>query len=145
MRDGEKFNIRINTQKDCYAYVLVEDSEKNLVILLNRYMPADESYTTGDITLMQPGGAETFFVVMSSVEQKALHDAINNYNQNKGISTANDLNNAIRAGRREASRFRENPSIPRSMGGAIRGEDPQEMGIEYSGTPVYVKTIVINH
>ena len=145
MKDGEKFNIKINTQQDCYAYVLMEDSQKQLFILNSRYMRANANYDTGELRLLPPGGAETFFVVMSSVEQKALQEAINAYNKNKSELAAGDLNNAIRAVRREASRFRENPSVPRSMGGAIRGEDPQETGIEYSGTPVYVKTIVINH
>jgi hypothetical protein len=145
MKDGEKFSIKINTQKDCYAYVLMEDSQKQLFILNSRYMQANTNYDTDELQLLPPGGAETFFVVMSSVEQKTLQEAINNYNQNKSIATATTLNNAIRDVRREASRFRENPSVPRSMGGAIRGKDPREIGIEYSGTPIYVKTIVINH
>ena len=141
MTNQEKFNIKINTQQDCYAYILMENSQKQLFILNSRYMRANTNYDTGELRLLPPGGTETFFVVMSSVEQKALQEAINAYNKNKSESVAGNLNNAIRDVRREASRFRENPAIPPSIGGTIRGKE----GIEYSGTPVYVKTIVINH
>jgi hypothetical protein len=140
MKNGEKFSIDINTKTNCYAYVLVKDSEGKLFILNSRYMQKGTNYNTGDIQLQVPGGAETFFVVMSSVEQKTLQEAINAYNKNKSELTADGLNNALITVRREASRFRENPAIPRSMGAAIRG-----VGVEYSGVPIYVKTIIINH
>ena len=143
MKDGESFSIIIHSKQACYAYVIIQDSEKQMMVLLNKRLAANESWQTGSIKLTPPSGSETFHVIMSLTEQPELQEAISAYNKQNDARTTRDLNTALMGVRRSASQFNENPEKPVGMGGAFRGRDPG--GTEFSGVGTYVKTIVISH
>ena len=143
MKDGESFSIIIQTNQACYVYLIIQDSERNLSVLLSKRSSANETLQTPLFTLTPPGGSETFYVVISATEQKDLQAAIDAYKKQSDTRTARDLNNAIMEVRRSTSQFKENPEKPVGMGGAFRGRAPA--GTEYSGAGAYVKTIVITH
>ena len=143
MKDGESFNITIRPVQKCYAYIIVQDSEKQMMVFLDRSLAAGETWQTKPITLTLPAGTETFYVVMSLSEQKDLKRAIDNFNKENNSRTSRNLNTAVLEVRRSTSQFKENPEKPVNMGGAFRGTE--SVGTEFTGAETYVKTIVINH
>ena len=143
MKDGDSFCIIVQPRQACYAYVVAQDSERQLIVLYNGRLAANETWQTPIILLTPPGGAETFHIVISQTEQSELKNAIETYQRQPGARTAQGLNTAIAGVRRDTSAFKENPERAVGMGGAFRGRDPG--GTEYSGAGAYVKTIVINH
>ena len=149
MKDGERFSIIIRNDQECYAYIILVDSEKQMMVLLDRRLKADEQWQTSPMKLTPPSGTETFYVVMSLLEQKDLKKAIDVFNKENNTRTVRNLNTAVMDVRREASRFKENPEKPLNLGGSSRGIESNIMefsgGTEFSGAEVYVKTIVINH
>ena len=143
MAAGDSFSIVVQTRQACYAYVIIQDSERNMMVLLNKRLNANESWQTGSIKLTPPSGSETFHVVMSLTELADLQSAIDAFKKQSDTRTGRDLNNAVMGVRRSVSQFNESPEKPVGMGGAFRGRDPG--GTEFSGVGTYVKTIVINH
>ena len=143
MKDGESFSIAIQSRQACYAYVIIQDSERQLTVVLNKRLSANESWQTPPLMLTPPSGSETFHIILSLTEQKELQNAIDTFNKENDSRTQRDLSNAIMAVRRSVSQFNENPEKPVGMGGAFRGREPG--GTEFSGVGTYVKTIVINH
>ena len=143
MIDGDSFSIVLQTRQACYAYVVVQDSERQLIVLLNKRLTPNETWQTPVLMLTPPTGAETFHVIISQTEQTELKTAIDAYNRQNDTRTSRDLNSAIMGIRRAISALKENPEKPVGMGGAFRGRDPG--GTEFSGVDTYVKTIIINH
>ena len=143
MQEGDTFSLFIHANQACNAYVVAQDSERQLIVLLNRRFMPNGSFQTGSIELTPPAGTETFHIVMSLEELPDLQNAINAFDKQKDTRTTRDLNNAIAAARRSASQFKENPEKPVGMGGAFRGTEHD--GTEFSGAGIYAKTIVINH
>jgi hypothetical protein len=143
MRNGERFSIEFFTEKDCYAYIIVEQASGEMLHLLSRQIKAGEIFRTREFPLGPPAGQELFYVVTSSGEQRVLQNAIDAFNKDKTDRNAQVLRTAL---------FRvkddNNPGKPVSLGGFVRGEDetiPRVQGIEYSGSSAYTKTIIISH
>ena len=149
MKDGERFSIIIRNNQECYAYIILYDSEKQMMVLLDRRLKANEKWQTSTMKLTPPSGTETFYVVMSLKEQKDLKKAIDAFNKESDARTIRNLNTAVMEVRRVASQFKENPEKPLNLGGSSRGIESNIMefsgGTEFSGAECYVKTIVINH
>jgi len=143
MTNGDSFDLTIQADQACYAYVVYIDTQGQMDIILNTRLAANKIWRES-YELVQPSGRETIIVVMSLTEQPELKNAINSFNNQNNTRTARDLNNAIAGTRRSASQFNENPEKPVGMGGAVRGSEITG-GTEFSGAGIYVKTIVINH
>jgi hypothetical protein len=143
MQDGDTFSLFIQANQACNAYIIAQDSERQMIVLLDKRLAADGSHQTNSIKLIPPAGTEIFHIVMSLEELPKLENAIKAFTRQNNTRTYRDLNNAIAAARRSASQFKENPEKPVGMGGVFRGA--AHSGTEFSGAGIYVKTIVINH
>jgi hypothetical protein len=143
MENGDVFSLEIVSQENCYAYIIIQESDRTMGVVLDRRLRAGEEYSTGSIRLTPPSGSETFYIITSRTEQKNLRAAINAHGKQNTSRTARDLTTAVMEIRRGVSRLKENPEKPVAMGGAFRGTETN--GTEYSGAGVYVKTVIINH
>ncbi|MDR2662039.1 MAG: DUF4384 domain-containing protein [Treponema sp.] len=143
MEEGDVFSLAIVPRQDCYAYIVIQESDRVMSVILDRGLQAEEEYSTGSIRLTPPSGSETFYIVISRTEQKNLRAAIDAYVKQNNSRTSRGLTTAVMEIRRSVSRLKENPEKPVAMGGAFRGTGTN--GTEYSGAGVYVKTIIINH
>ncbi|MDR0323460.1 MAG: hypothetical protein LBI12_03310 [Treponema sp.] len=141
MTNNDRFDIIIRTNQSCYAYIIIQDDERMEII--NRQLDTNETWTIGPVIITPPSGSETFHVVISLNEQIELKNAINAYNNRQNTRTTRALNNAVARARREASLLSENPEKPIGMGGVFRGKEIN--GTEFSGSNIYVKTVVIHH
>ena len=143
MKSGESFTIVISAREDCFIYLVVQNSEKEVMVLLNQRLLAGETCYTGSIKLTPPSGSENFYAVVSRAEQKKLQNTIDARNKRANSRTGRNLLNAVLELRRGVSAFKENPEKPITMAGAFRGMEFE--GTEFSGAAAYVKTIIINH
>ena len=143
MRTGESFNIIIRARQDCFIYLVAQDSERQMIVIANRRLRAGEDFQTGFIGLTPPSGSEQIYVIVSRTEQTGLQDAITAFIRQNNARTGRDLFNAVMEIRRSLSAFNEEPERPVTMAGAFRGTNIS--ATEYSGAPVYVKSIIINH
>jgi len=141
LNNGDKFRIELYADKDCYAYILVEQASGAMHAFESRYLKAEEKMTTDEIDLSSHG-QEKFFVVVSYAKQEALQRAIDAYNNDR-----NPENNTNLLTRLSEIRDRERPGKPTAFGGiagSIRDPDAP-LATEYSGSAAYKKIIIISH
>jgi len=80
MNNEEKFSIELYSDKDCYAYIVVEQSSGSLLKLKSQHIRAGEILTTRELSFKEPfHGQEKFYVVVSYEEQKPLQRAIDTH------------------------------------------------------------------
>jgi hypothetical protein len=144
MQNGDVFSLTIAGGAACYVYVIVQDSEHNVLTLHAGPARANEAVSIGPMQVTPPEGSETFYVVVSLNEQTRLQEAINAYAKSGNSRNSRNLINAVMEIRRFVSRLKESPEKPVYMGGAFRGET-QTQGTGYSGVDTYVKTLIISH
>ncbi|MDR1507267.1 MAG: hypothetical protein LBI67_09230 [Treponema sp.] len=146
MNDGDIFKIVILSKAPCYCYVVVQDSEKNIIILYTGTLGEDDVLTLGPIQVTPPPGLEYFYICMSAEPQPDLKNSIDAFGRNqKSSKAAQDVMDSVFGIRRSITALKENPERPVLMGGTFRGMDEKANSVEYSGVGVYVKTITIRH
>jgi len=140
LKNGEIFNIQLISEKDCYVYIVVEQASGSMLTLMNQYVKAWDVATKGLSFTAGTSGQEKIHVVTSSVEQKDLQKAIDDYNKDKSPRNTLILQMAL-------SEFKEDKSGElKPFGGSARGNDePVIQGTTYSGKSSYKKTLVISH
>ncbi|GHV88702.1 hypothetical protein AGMMS50267_10620 [Spirochaetia bacterium] len=148
LKQGDRYRFLVETNTDCFCYVVGEVSGDDMVVLRAQRLRARSLFYSDIIHIPSnvAVGSETFYIVISLTEQKPLLDKIN-VMQKGGTTVRNRRNvmNEIHNIRREISRFRETPETPVLMGGASRGVLSQIPAVHYSGLDTYVKVITINH
>jgi len=143
---GEQFQIVISPNAGCYSYVIYESADgDDVAVLFAGSMKKDELWYSDVLKMDPPAGAESFYIVASLEEQKALADRITALRSNSGSMQKRALMNELYRIRSEVSQFKETPEKPILMGGAARGTPDKSQGVEFSGLSTYVKTISIEH
>jgi len=143
---GETYFIVITPSSPCYAYVVYESSNgDDIVVIFAGQLKKDETWYSQGLQIAPPQGSETFYVVVSLEEQKALATRIAALNANSGSIQKRALMNEIYNIRSEVSQFRKPREKPILRGGAQRGDPERSQGVEFSGLSSYVKTISIEH
>ena len=145
---GDVFRILIKPESDCFSYVIYENpTGDDAAVLFAGPMKSGEIWLSMDLMLLPPEGEESFFIIMSRLEQKTLGERISAFNVNPGntIQRRALMNEVFRI-RSENSKFNEAPEKPMIMGGVVRTGTPEKtQGVEFSGLETYVKTISIQH
>ena len=142
---GEQFRLAIQPSAASYIYVIAESPDGNDVdVLFAGSLKSGETWYSAIFELADPRGTESLFVIASLDEQKTLAQRINNLKKNNGSSKRALMNEVYRI-RSDISKFKEAPEKPVLMGGAARGSEEQDQGVEFSGLATYVKTISIEH
>ena len=142
LNNGETFSIQLFTDKDCYAYVIVEQASGSLAPLMSKRMKAGDSPSSVRCTLSPPQGQEKFYVITSAEEQTSLQRAIETYNKDRSSRNSARLKSALFDVKDPKG---DNPGKPATFAGSVRGENETVQGTEFSGSTTYTKTIVISH
>lgn len=143
---GEKFRIVISPETACFAYVFHESlHEDGIDVIYAGPIKNDETWYSSILTLISPGGLESFYIVVSPEEQKTLAERINELVQDPEVAKNLAVKNEISRLQAEVSQVKEAPPKPALMGGAARGTPGRNRGVEFSGLSTYVKTISIIH
>ena len=141
IKDGEVFSVEINSEKNCYVYLVIEQASGSMTALLSQPLRSGDPVKIS-LKLSPPSGQEKFHVVTSLREQKNLQTAIDNFKKEKTSQTTQALKTRLFA---ISSGGENRPGIVGvSFAGSVRGGETT-LGTEYSGADVYSKTIVINH
>jgi len=143
---GEQFRLVISSEAECFAYVIYESPDGNDVLVLHSgAMQKGEIWRSGVFQLTEPKGSESLFVLVSRNEQRTLAQRISAMGNNPTASQRRAVMNEVFRIRSDVSKTREAPEKPVLMGGAARGQEDRNQGVEFSGSAAYVKTISIEH
>jgi len=145
METGDTFQITITPDADCFAYVICQDSERQIIVLQNRPVAEGNEIRLGPFMIENPPGTETLYVIMSRERQVKLESLIQEYNRNKDSRQhANNLYREIVNLQNTASSLGEPASTFIASGGTTRG-GAQENATRFSDKKLYVRPITIRH
>jgi hypothetical protein len=145
--NGERFRLIINTEADCYVYVIAEISASRDVLVLHANpLKRDTPWFSPVMVLSPQSGRESLYVITSRNEQAALAQRINDFTVTNSTVHRRALINEVFRIRNEVSQFKENSEKPMLIKGAsIRDIYGKNEGLEFFGMATYVKTISIEH
>jgi hypothetical protein len=144
MGTGEVFLITIKPVSDCFCYVVIYDSAREISVLHDRPLRGSETISIGPLALEDPPGTETFFVIMSVTRQTGLESLIRNHKSNlNSREHADNLRRGVVRLQNEVSGLGQPvSSFILTSGGTARGD---EYVTRFSERDIYVRAIAIRH
>jgi hypothetical protein len=137
METGDVFSFRLKSGADCFAYVVAQYSDGSAAAFYSGALEAGTTVDVGPVDLSGSGGTETFYIILSALEQNSLAAAIAAYRTDPERATRSVANEIFNL-RRAVSRLNEKTERQVSMGDGVAG-------LEFSGAGAYVKTIIVEH
>ena len=168
LKSGEEIKMMVKLTKDCFVYVVHQDSKGDVELLFpykiqqfqsdyvadkNYYVPKGRGWSPFD----KNTGKEIFFLIASTERLLDLEVKIGNYlsaDTSKKQSMASDIVAEIRNVRKHFSTFSTLAEKPVTIGGNIRGTEKVEgarrpdvamIATHISANNFYSKTITIDH
>jgi hypothetical protein len=168
LKSGEEIKILVKLTKDCFVYVVHQDSKGEINLLFpyeirqfqtdytvdkNYYVPKGRSWRAFD----KNTGKEVFFLLASTERLLDLEVKLGNYfsaDTSKKQSMASDIVSEIRSVRKHYSTYATIAEKPLTIGGNIRGTEKVEgarrpdvatLATQISAKNFYSKTITIDH
>jgi len=168
LNSGEEIKMMVKLTKDCFVYVVHQDSKGEVELLFpykiqqfqsdyvadkNYYVPKGRGWSPFD----KNTGKEIFFLIASTERLLDLEVKLGNYfsaDTSKKQSMANDIVSEIRSVRKHYSTYATIAEKPLTIGGNIRGTEKVEgarrpdvatLATQISAKNFYSKTITIDH
>ena len=141
---GDIISILMQSDFDCWLYIIVQDAERNVAIFHNGLIQAGNAYRSNPVRILPPDGQDTIHIIVSRDRERALEERISVFERNDTARNGWNLINAVMDLRREILRLSEAPEKPVQLGGTFRTIGEIE-GRNYSGSYRYSKTILISH
>jgi len=147
METGEEFLFSIISETNAFCYIVIYDSQRQVIVLHDQPVTALEEMFFGPFKLIEPTGTETIFIVMSNERQTNLENRIQNFNNNpRSRQAANNLHREVVNLQNNVSGLGEPVSSFIPSGGTTRGAAEQEQYLtRFSGKNLYVRAITIRH
>ena len=145
METGEGFLINIMPDSDCFCYVVLYDSEREITVLHDKPVRGRDEITLGPFSLEHPPGTETLYVIMSMEKQARLEGLIQSVNSSPGSrQNADNLYREIAGLQNTASGLGEPASSFIASGGTSRGGS-EEYITRFTDKSLYVRAITVRH
>ena len=168
LMSGEEIKMMVKLTKDCFVYVVHQDSKGEVELLFpykiqqfqsdyvadkNYYVPKGRGWSPFD----KNTGKEIFFLIASTERLLDLEVKLGNYfsaDTSKKQSMASDIVSEIRSVRKHYSTYATIAEKPLTIGGNIRGTEKVEgarrpdvatLATQISAKNFYSKTITIDH
>jgi hypothetical protein len=168
LKSGEEIKMMVKLTKDCFVYVIHQDSKGEVELLFpykiqqfqsdyvadkNYYVPKGRGWSPFD----KNTGKEIFFLIASTERLLDLEVKLGNYfsaDTSKKQSMASDIVSEIRSVRKHYSTYATIAEKPLTIGGNIRGTEKVEgarrpdvatLATQISAKNFYSKTITIDH
>ena len=168
LNSGEEIKMMVKLTKDCFVYVVHQDSKGEVELLFpykiqqfqsdyvadkNYYVPKGRGWSPFD----KNTGKEIFFLIASTERLLDLEVKLGNYfsaDTSKKQSMASDIVSEIRSVRKHYSTYATIAEKPLTIGGNIRGTEKVEgarrpdvatLATQISAKNFYSKTITIDH
>jgi len=145
MEAGETFLIQIKPASDCYCYIVVYDLDRQISVIYNEGLRAEQEINIGPIEVDNKSGTDTLYVIMSLERQTKLETLITNFNNNPGsMQYADDLRTEVINLQTRAAGLGE-PSHAFILGGGSTRGGSEEYINRYTEKNMYVRPIMIRH
>jgi hypothetical protein len=144
MDTGEGFMIGITPAVDCFSYVVLYDSVREIFVLHDTPIKGKTEVYLGPFNVEDPPGTETLYVIMSLQRQTRLEGLIQSFNNNNSQQNANNLYREVVSLQTAASGLGEPSNSFIASGGTSRGSSPEYV-TRFSEKDMYVRTITIRH
>ena len=145
MKIGEKYAISITPASDCFTYIVVYDSEENILVDYHDLAKGGNEVFRG----FEVDGAavtDTFFVIISLTRQERLESLIQAFNRDPSRGNKNALYSEVVSLQRTASRLGEPSSDIIATAATSRGTtNTLEYATRFSDKNMYVRRITIRH
>lgn len=156
---NDKLKVFLKPLNDTYLYLMLIDSEDNLLLLFPEYLAFfSEGYTSGVkyyipegpdnwFSLDNSGGEEEFILIASSSRLFKLEQKITNYRQKPASRHKKELLDEIKRIKLQSFSFDDFPETPTVIAGNFRGiKETEEITANKVDTiDFYTKTIIILH
>jgi hypothetical protein len=145
METGDSFIIAITPASDCYSYVVIYDSERQINVLYDKPLTGGNEIIIGPFETDNPPGNETLYIIMSLERQTRLENAIQTRNENPDSRQhANNLYREVVSLQNTASALGEPASVFIPVGGTTRSDSPESV-TRFTEKSLYVRAITIRH
>jgi len=145
METGEDFLLTITPYSDCFCYVILYDSERQISVLYNEQIKTGNEIFFGPFKVENPPGTDVLYVIMSIAKQTKLESLIQTYKENSDSRQhSNNLYREVASLQNTASELGEPAVAFIASGGTSRGSTQVNVN-RFSGKNMYVKTITIRH
>ena len=145
METGEDFLLTITPALDCFCYMVLYDSERQISVLYNEPMKAENEIMFGPFKVEAPSGTDTLYVIMSMSKQTKLESLIQYHKENPDSRQhSNNLYREVVNLQNTASGLGESAGVFIASGGTSRGSTQVYVN-RFSEKNMYVKTITIRH
>jgi hypothetical protein len=144
MQNREGFLISITPALDCFCYVVLYDSSREIDVLHDRPLRGGAELYLGPFEIEDPPGTETLYVIMSRERQPGLESLIQSFSNNPSRQNTNNLYREVVSLQTAASDLGEPASAFIASGGTSRGST-EEYATRFSGKDMYVRAITIRH
>jgi len=145
MENEETFLITIKPDSNCYCYVILEDTSRDISVIHDRPLSKGMEVNIGPYEILDPAGKDTFFVIMSLEREQRLEGLIKAYNDNPRIAqNSENLRKEIARLQDVVSALGQPVSSFIPGGGTSRGST-QEYVTRFEKKNMYVNPIIIQH
>jgi len=142
-KTGELFRFIIIPDADCYCYIVAEsDDVEGAQVLFSGVLKKDERWASGLFMLVDPPGSDYFYIVTSLERQITLEKGITELEKDPSVFQSRKVLDEIKSIMGTIKKFTEKPA---ALSAQYRLGYDYDMGVGFSGSDLYVKTIVINH
>ena len=146
MKNGELFTLSFTPASDCFAYILVYDSERNISVEYNGPMKGGKEEYLEHYQIEGASGTDTFYVVMSLTPQKTLEDLIRAFIIDQSRRNGNAIYSEVVSLQKQASDSGKPPSAIIATAATNRGNPgTMEYATRFYSKNEYVTTIFIRH
>ncbi|MDR0312818.1 MAG: DUF4384 domain-containing protein [Treponema sp.] len=145
MDTGEAFLISITPALDCFCYVILYDSSREIFVLHDRPIRGGATIHLGPFFIEDPPGTETLYVIIGMERQTMLEALIQNFSNNGSRQNANNLYREVVNLQATVSGLGEPVSSFILSAGTNRGDSPGEYATRFTGKDMYVRAITIRH
>jgi hypothetical protein len=144
LNHGDIINLYIQSTADCWAYIIAQDSDRNVVVFYSGRISAGRQFRTNPIQLLPPSGQDMIYIIVSRNPEAELERRIAAYERDSAFRNGRNIINSVMSLRRDYLNLAEAPERPVQLGGTFRGTEVPE-GKSYSGADRYIGTILLNH
>ena len=145
MKSGDAVNLYVQSSTECWLYIVVRDSGRNVTVFENSLLKAGVLYKSNSVQLKSRKGQEAIYVIVSEDGIKNLDDRIALHKRDNTSRTGRNVVTAVFEFGRSIPVQYEKMERPAQIGGNVSNGENSIEGVRYSGTDRYFKTILINY
>jgi hypothetical protein len=144
MKKGDTYLITLTPANDCYCYVVKYDRAGKISVLYDQPVKGSKVTNMEAVTIEDPRGTDTLYVIMSLKRQTKLEGLIKSFNNDSSRQNTTNLREELASLQKTTSEGGEPPVFFVQSAGTKREIQPPYV-TQFSGKDIYVRTIAIRN